>query len=570
MATQLHPQEVPLPVSSPPTVAVTGARLALIDYERTLDWIEAMVAAGERGYICVCNVHTVTAAHEDPELRAALESSSFNVPDGQPLVWALTALGYRLSGRVYGPELMARACARAVGGTPRLYLYGGRNQGALVQLALNLRRRYPGINIVGGYAPPHRELTSEEEDAIVDGINRSGADVVWVGIGVPKQEKWMARMRARLEAPVLVGVGAAFDFHAGLVPQAPSWLQRMGLEWSYRLAREPRRLWRRYLRYNPRFVYRAASQLVSERRRAHAVAQFDGGPRWRRMSAGSAGDLASPVASIVIPTRKRPGYLDAALASVVPQAERAGAEVIVVNDGGDPVTTEVATRYGATVVVLPQAAGANAARNVGLREARGELMLLIDDDISAPDGWLQALLDGAAASPDSDVFGGPIRPVLEGGGPRACGREPAPITSLELGPEDHDVELVWSANMAIRKRALQAVGPFDETLAVCGDEEDWVRRYGAKGGRVRYLGAAEVEHRRIEADATVRSLARAAYGRGRAARRYDLHRGSAPPIRAELRTLAGCAWHAAYRRCGTGIVLGAEAAGRLREALLQA
>src|SRR5207248_1196655 len=130
------------------------------------------------------------------------------------------------------------------------------------------------------------------------------------------------------------------------------------------------------------------------------------------------------------------------------------------------------TRYGAKVVALPQAAGANAARNVGLREARGELMLLIDDDINAPEGWLEALLKGAASSPERDVFGGPIRPALAGGGPAGCGREPAPITSLELGAEDHDVELVWSANMAIRKRALEAVGPFDETLAGCGEEED--------------------------------------------------------------------------------------------------
>jgi N-acetylglucosaminyldiphosphoundecaprenol N-acetyl-beta-D-mannosaminyltransferase len=568
MATQLFQQELPLPVPSPPTVAVTGARLALIDYERTLDWIEAMAATGERGYVCVCNVHTVTAAREDDELRAALQASSFNVPDGQPLVWALAALGYRLSGRVYGPELMARACARAAGGGLRFYLYGGRNQGALVQLALNLRRRYPGINIVGGYAPPHRELTAEEGDAIVDEINRSRADVVWVGIGVPKQEKWMARMRGRLDAPVLVGVGAAFDFHAGLVPQAPPWVQRVGLEWFYRLVHEPRRLWKRYLRYNPRFVYALANQLLSERQRAQAAAQATATPRPRRLSDGFASQLAAPVASIVIPTRKRPGYLDAALASVVPQAEQVGAEVIVVNDGADPVTTEVATSYGATVVALPQASGANAARNVGLREARGELVLLIDDDISAPDGWLQALLDGAEASPDRDVFGGPIRPALAGGGPSGCGRESAPITSLELGSEDHDVELVWSANMAIRRRALDAVGPFDETLFVCGDEEDWVRRYNALGGRVRYLAAAGVEHRRAAADATLRSLARAAYRRGVAARRYDLHRGAAPPVKSEVRTLAGCAWHVVHRRCATGIVLGAEAAGRLRESLL--
>lgn len=259
-------QPLPLAFGRPPTVNVVGVPLALTDYERTLDWIEAAIEADERGYICVCNVHTVMASNEDGELKKALMDSSMNLPDGQPLVWAINALGHPLGRRVYGPELMARACERAISSAQRLYLYGGRNQGALVQLALNLRRRYPGVRIVGGYSPPHRPLTDEEETAVVAEINRSRADIVWVGIGVPKQEKWMARMRDRLDAPVLIGVGAAFDFHAGLVPQAPSWLQQAGLEWAYRLAHEPRRLWRRYLRYNPRFVGALATQLARERR----------------------------------------------------------------------------------------------------------------------------------------------------------------------------------------------------------------------------------------------------------------------------------------------------------------
>ena len=252
---------IPVPV----TADVLGLPLGLIDYGQTLRWIDAMVAARERGYVCVCNVHTVMAAHEDPELRSALLASSLNVPDGQPLVWALNALGNSLTDRVYGPELMARACARAASTGQRFYLYGGRNQGALVQLALNLRRRFPGVQIVGGYSPPFRPLTIEEQAAISAEINDADADVVWVGIGVPKQEKWMAALRPYLDAPVLVGVGAAFDFHAGLVPQAPVWLQRAGLEWAYRLVHEPRRLWRRYLRYNPRFVAAFARQLAKQR-----------------------------------------------------------------------------------------------------------------------------------------------------------------------------------------------------------------------------------------------------------------------------------------------------------------
>ena len=169
--------------------------------------------------------------------------------------------------RVYGPDLMERACARAARTGRRFYLYGGRNQGALAQLTRTLRLRHPGLKIVGGYAPPFRPLTDAEEAHVARDIDRSGADVVWVGIGVPKQEKWMARLRDRLDAPVLIGVGAAFDFHAGLIPQAPAWMQRAGLEWMFRLVQEPRRLWRRYLRYNPRFVGAFALQLTERLRR---------------------------------------------------------------------------------------------------------------------------------------------------------------------------------------------------------------------------------------------------------------------------------------------------------------
>jgi N-acetylglucosaminyldiphosphoundecaprenol N-acetyl-beta-D-mannosaminyltransferase len=259
-------QPHPDPVSAPAKVDVVGVPLAVVDYDRTLDWIEAMVAERECCYVCACNTHTVTASHEDPELRAALLSAyALNVPDGQPLVWAMNALGNSLRDRVYGPELMARAFARARSNGQRFYLYGGRDHDALAQLGLSLRGRFPGVNIVGGYAPPFRPLTTEERSAVINEINESEADVVWVGIGVPKQEKWMAAMRPHLEAPVLVGVGAAFDFHAGLVPQAPPVLQAAGLEWAYRLAHEPRRLWRRYLRYNPRFVRAFARQLAAHR-----------------------------------------------------------------------------------------------------------------------------------------------------------------------------------------------------------------------------------------------------------------------------------------------------------------
>jgi N-acetylglucosaminyldiphosphoundecaprenol N-acetyl-beta-D-mannosaminyltransferase len=244
-----------------------GVPLALTDYERTLDWIDAAVRGGHRGYVCVAAVHTVMACQDDPQLRAAVLGADFTVPDGQPLVWALRALGHPLRDRVYGPDLLDRACARAARSGQRFYLYGGRNQGALAQLARTLRLRHPGLRIVGGHAPPFRPLTDAEEEAVAEDIRRCAADVVWVGIGVPKQEKWMARMRPRLAAPVLVGVGAAFDFHAGIIPQAPAALQRLGLEWAFRLAHEPRRLWRRYARYNPRFVAGVGRQYARHRLR---------------------------------------------------------------------------------------------------------------------------------------------------------------------------------------------------------------------------------------------------------------------------------------------------------------
>jgi N-acetylglucosaminyldiphosphoundecaprenol N-acetyl-beta-D-mannosaminyltransferase len=256
---------VTAPMAAPPSEAVLGIPLALTDYEGTLDWIDAAVAARARAYVCVAATHTVMACQEDPELRAAVLGADFTVPDGQPLVWALRALGHGLSDRVYGPDLMDAACARAARTGQRFYLYGGRNPGALQELARTLRLRHPGLRIVGGHVPPFRALTAAEEEAVAADIERCRADVVWVGIGVPKQEKWMARMRPRLTAPVLVGVGAAFDFHAGLIPQAPGLMQRLGLEWAFRLAQEPRRLWRRYLRYNPRFVAGFARQYARHR-----------------------------------------------------------------------------------------------------------------------------------------------------------------------------------------------------------------------------------------------------------------------------------------------------------------
>jgi N-acetylglucosaminyldiphosphoundecaprenol N-acetyl-beta-D-mannosaminyltransferase len=248
------------------TAEILGIPLAVSHYSEVMDWMDALIAADGRGYLTAAAVNLVMSAHEDPVVRAAVLDATLAVPDGQPLVWALRALGHARATRVYGPDLMALYCARAAGAGTPIYLYGGRDQSALELLELKLGERFPGLRIVGGHSPPFRALTTAEEDRVIAEIDGSGAAVVWVGIGQPKQELWMQRMRPRLRAPLLLGVGAAFDFHAGLVPQAPPWMGRNGLEWTYRLYREPRRLWRRYARYNPRFVAGFARQYLRERR----------------------------------------------------------------------------------------------------------------------------------------------------------------------------------------------------------------------------------------------------------------------------------------------------------------
>jgi N-acetylglucosaminyldiphosphoundecaprenol N-acetyl-beta-D-mannosaminyltransferase len=273
MTSSLEPEHTPSPRTGaaalrPPAQDIVGVELALTDYERTMDWMDAVVAERDKAMVTAAAVHLVMVAREDEVTRTAISDPRvLAVPDGQPLVWALKALGHQDASRVYGPNLMAAYLERSTRTGTRHYLYGGRNQGALVQLVNELRRRYPGLQIVGGYSPPFRPLTADEEAFVVDDVHRSGADVVWVGTGQPKQEQWMYAFRDRLDTPILAGVGAAFDFHAGLVPQAPSWMQASGLEWVYRLAHEPKRLWRRYARYNPLFVAAFARQWAAQRRR---------------------------------------------------------------------------------------------------------------------------------------------------------------------------------------------------------------------------------------------------------------------------------------------------------------
>lgn len=236
-----------------PRVDVLGVQVSAVSLDTATREVRRWVESGERHYVCVTGVHGVMESQRDEGLRRIHNASGMTTPDGMPLVWAGRYAGAVDMDRVYGPDLMLALCRDAVQHGWRSYFYGG-GPGVPEQLADRLQARFPGLQVAGCWSPPFRPLTPEEDAEEVRRINASGADLLWVGLSTPKQERWMAAHRDRVDAPVMFGVGAAFDIHAGLLPQAPVWMQQRGLEWTYRLAREPRRLWRRYLRNNPAFA----------------------------------------------------------------------------------------------------------------------------------------------------------------------------------------------------------------------------------------------------------------------------------------------------------------------------
>ncbi len=276
-----------------------------------------------------------------------------------------------------------------------------------------------------------------------------------------------------------------------------------------------------------------------------------------------------PACTIIIPTRERPGYLDVALASIAPQAAQLGADVLVVDDGMTDATRTVAERHDARYVAHATPQGLNAARNTAIASTDAELLVFVDDDVAVRPGWLAALAEAATRLPaDVGVLTGPIVPRIEDHRFRACGREGGPVTGQDFGPDEVDCPHAWGANMTIRRSAIERVGSFDATRELYGDEQEWQARWKASGGRIRFVPAAALDHRRAGDDARLRSLCRAARARGRASRRFDEFKGSAPALRAELRTLAGCAVHGPRRRCAMGPVMTAHSLGRL-EALLE-
>ncbi len=244
-------------------IQVLGVAISRIDMERAVATIDRWIEAGERHYVCVTPAHGVMDCREDPSLLEIFNGSGMTTPDGMGVVWTCHLKGYRDVGRVYGPELMENVCRRSPQRGYRHFLYGG-DEGVPERLAAALVERFPGLRIVGTHSPPFRPLTDEEDAAVVEEINAARPHVVWVGLSTPKQERWMAAHLGRIQAPVMVGVGAAFDFLSGRKPQAPRWIRRSGLEWLFRLSTEPRRLWRRYARY-PAYAALVAGEVIRER-----------------------------------------------------------------------------------------------------------------------------------------------------------------------------------------------------------------------------------------------------------------------------------------------------------------
>lgn len=244
---------------------ILGVGVSPINMGDALDAVDRWIAQRRPHYVCVTTVHGVMESQRDQDLRRIHNAAGLVTPDGMPLVWLSRLRGFPRVRRVYGPDLMLALCRHSVKMGYRHFFYGG-DRDVPDRLAANLRRRFPGLLVAGTYAPPFRPLTVEEDERIVRTINETGADVVWVGLGTPKQEYWMARHLGRLAVPVLIGVGAAFDYHAGVKRQAPPWMRGSGLEWLFRLLTEPRRLWSRYLVKGPMFLSLLFLQALRVRR----------------------------------------------------------------------------------------------------------------------------------------------------------------------------------------------------------------------------------------------------------------------------------------------------------------
>jgi N-acetylglucosaminyldiphosphoundecaprenol N-acetyl-beta-D-mannosaminyltransferase len=249
---------------------VLGVGVSAVNIEAAIRACDRLIGSNGRGYVSVTGVHGIMEAQVDPTFRAILNRSFLCVPDGMPTVWVGRLQGQRDIRRVYGPDFMLEFCRQSVARKHRHFLYGGKD-GVAQQLADELCRRFPGLQVVGTYTPPFRPLTAEEERDLAAQIEACKPDVIWVGLSTPKQERFMAQYLGRLDAKLMVGVGAAFDVHTGRLVDAPDWVKAAGLQWLHRLLQEPRRLWKRYLINNPKFLLNIGLQFAGIKRYSLSV-----------------------------------------------------------------------------------------------------------------------------------------------------------------------------------------------------------------------------------------------------------------------------------------------------------
>jgi len=252
-----------LSVSDLPRTRILGVDVIAAPFDEVIGVVQGILSSERRrcAILCPTGVHGLIEADEDPELRRLLNSAELTVADGMPLVFVSRVLGHAAAERAFGPEVMLAILERGVRYGTKHYLYGGR-EGVAEKLRSHLTNEFPELQVVGTFCPPFRSLTSEELSDVASRINASGADVVWVGLSTPKQERWAAQMRDRLDAKLICTVGAAFDYHTGSIRQAPVWMKAFALEWLFRLLQEPRRLWRRYVKIVPRFLGLMCLQLL--------------------------------------------------------------------------------------------------------------------------------------------------------------------------------------------------------------------------------------------------------------------------------------------------------------------
>jgi N-acetylglucosaminyldiphosphoundecaprenol N-acetyl-beta-D-mannosaminyltransferase len=253
-----------LTVQKPGRVNILGVGVSAINMELAIRETEQLLDRGDQGYVCVTGVHGIMEAQGDEKFRNILNQSFLTTPDGMPTVWLGRLHGFHQMQRVYGPDYMVALCEHSVARGYRHFLYGGK-PGVAEELRDELTRRFPGLQIVGTYTPPFRPLNAAEEEDLRAQLERLGADVLWCGLSTPKQERFMAAYRDRLPVKLMVGVGAAFDLLSGNLDEAPDWMKKSGLQWLYRLIKEPKRLWRRYLLNNPKFTWLTFLQLTGLR-----------------------------------------------------------------------------------------------------------------------------------------------------------------------------------------------------------------------------------------------------------------------------------------------------------------